>query len=115
MDLLIKLIFAHFLFDYPLQGDFLAKGKNPVNPLPNIPWYHCMIAHAFIHAAAVYLITKSLLCGIIEFGVHFMIDVEKCKGTISYTEDQFLHIHFKVFYVLLLTTLLPFLSNIFPS
>jgi hypothetical protein len=102
MDILIKLIFAHFLFDYPLQADFLAKGKNPVNPLPNIPWYHCMIAHAFMHAAAVYFITNRLLFGFVEFVIHFVVDVEKCKGTIDYTQDQLLHILFKISYAILL-------------
>jgi hypothetical protein len=28
LETLALLIFAHFLADYPLQGDFLAKGKN---------------------------------------------------------------------------------------
>lgn len=31
-------LFAHFLFDFPLQGDFLSRAKNPLSPLPGVSW-----------------------------------------------------------------------------
>jgi hypothetical protein len=31
------LLVAHVLADYPLQGAFLARGKNHRNPIPGIP------------------------------------------------------------------------------
>ena len=30
------LILCHFIFDYPLQGDFLAKAKNETAPIPAV-------------------------------------------------------------------------------
>ena len=51
--MLFVLVVAHFLCDFPLQGDFLAKAKNPEAPLPGVPWQWAMLAHAAIHAGAV--------------------------------------------------------------
>jgi len=55
--LLLWLISAHFLCDYPLQGDFLARGKNHKAPLQGVPWYQCLVAHSVIHGAAATLLT----------------------------------------------------------
>jgi hypothetical protein len=55
--LLIALLTAHALADYPLQGDFLSKAKNRMAPIPGVPWRQALGAHAFIHAGAVALIT----------------------------------------------------------
>lgn len=48
--MLTALIAGHFLCDYPLQGDFLSKAKNRVNPIPGVPWYQ---ASGGIHSAGV--------------------------------------------------------------
>jgi Protein of unknown function (DUF3307) len=89
---LFLLIAGHALADYPLQGDFLARGKNFRNPIPGVPWYQCMLAHCMIHAGVVYLITHSLVIGLAEFGLHFMIDYAKCDGRLTFNQDQGLHI-----------------------
>jgi hypothetical protein len=99
--MLLLLVFCHFLADYPLQGDFLAKAKNPVNPIPNIPWYQAMVAHCSIHAGFVFLVTGNFLFAGIEFFVHYLTDTAKCKGRISYNIDQFIHIITKIVIVLL--------------
>lgn len=99
LHLLFLLFAAHFLCDYPLQGDFLAKGKNRFNPLPGIPWYWCMLAHCFIHAGAVYLITGNPFLGIVELAIHFKQDDMKCAGELSFNGDQLLHLWAKVVYV----------------
>jgi len=94
--ILFLLTVGHFLCDYPLQGDFLARGKNHVNPIPGVPWYQCLTAHAGIHSGMVYLITGSLFLGLLEFVLHFGIDYTKCSGKISYNTDQFLHFLCKI-------------------
>lgn len=99
---LFLLIAAHCLCDYPLQGDFLAKGKNRWNPLPGIPWYQCLAAHAMIHAGAVALITGSLWLGIMELIAHFAIDHAKCAGWFGFDVDQALHVICKITWVFVL-------------
>jgi hypothetical protein len=56
MTLLLLLLFAHALADYPLQGDFLAQYKNPWPPIrvagivpKNEIWPWCMGAHCVKH------------------------------------------------------------------
>lgn len=100
ITLFFLLIGLHCLADYPLQGDFLARGKNFMNPIPGIPWYQCMFAHSAIHSLFVVLATGYPILGLYEFGMHFIIDCIKCKGLISYNVDQLLHIVCKMCWVL---------------
>lgn len=93
--LFLMMCFGHCLADYPLQGEFLAKGKNFKNPIPGYPWYTLMAVHCFLHAGFVYLITGSLPLALAEFVVHFWIDCRKCDNSISFNYDQFLHIGYK--------------------
>jgi hypothetical protein len=98
---LFWLIAAHFVIDYPLQGDTTAKQKNPNcdNPLSvHVPWYYWMTAHAIMHAAAVAYITKNPIATLCEFVAHFVIDYQKCKGHISIHTDQILHVSCKLLY-----------------
>lgn len=99
MGLFLILIGLHCLCDYPLQGDFLAKGKNHLDPIPGIPWYHCLFAHAAIHGMAVGIATQTPMLGVCETVLHFMIDHFKCGKMFGYNMDQFLHILCKVFWV----------------
>lgn len=100
---LFFLIAAHCLCDYPLQGDFLSKGKNHrASPyLEWMPWYCCLIAHTFIHAGAVLLITNSLLCAFGELVLHSVIDYLKCSGKFNALTDQILHILCKIIWVII--------------
>ena len=102
MSLFALLVLVHLLADYPLQGDFMAKAKNPSTPIPGVPWYTLMGSHAFIHAAFVHLLTGSAICGAVEAGAHFAIDYAKCRNLIGYNADQLLHIACKLGYVLFL-------------
>jgi|SRR6516164_6737387 hypothetical protein len=93
----ILLLFAgHALCDYPLQGDFLARGKNHKTPITGVPWYQCLFAHALIHAGMVYLITQSTTFASLEFIVHFWTDYAKCDGKLTFNQDQAIHYGFKV-------------------
>lgn len=98
----LLLVCGHFLADYPLQGDFLATAKNRFKPIPGVPWYQAMGAHAGIHAGMVGVITGSIALAICEFLVHARIDDSKCRGDISYNMDQFLHIFCKLVWTLIL-------------
>src|ERR1700678_4445267 len=81
MGALLLLLFAgHALCDCPLQGDFLAKGKNRWKAIPGVPWGQCLFAHALIHAGMVFLITKSLWLGVAELVIHAATDYAKCAG-----------------------------------
>jgi hypothetical protein len=93
------LLAAHGVCDYPLQGDFLARGKNHKNPLPGIPWWQCLFWHAMIHAGAVLLITGNPFLGIAELAAHLVIDYGKCDGWFGFNTDQVLHVSCKLIWV----------------
>ena len=51
--LFLKLLAVHYIADFPLQGDFLANAKNHRKPIPGVPWYQALFAHAVIQGAGV--------------------------------------------------------------
>lgn len=95
---LAMLIVAHALADYPLQGDFLARAKNPWAPIPGVPWYWAMGSHAAIHGGFVWFVTGVWWMGLAEFVLHTLIDLGKCRGLLDFNEDQFGHLACKVTY-----------------
>ncbi len=95
------LIFFHFLADYPLQGDFLAKAKNRNAPIPHIPWQQALFAHAFIHAGFVFLATGSIIAFIGELVIHAVTDDMKCRGELTFNQDQAIHFGCKALWALL--------------
>jgi len=92
IQMMLAMFVAHALCDYPLQGDFLARAKNPVAPIPGVPWAWAMSAHCAIHAGAVGAITGSVVLAVIEFVLHFHFDNMKCRGRITFSGDQGLHL-----------------------
>ncbi len=103
MNTLFALLGAHAVADYPLQGDFLAKAKNRNAPIPGVPWYHGLGAHALIHGAAVAVITRSAGLGVAETVIHAITDDLKCSGRLSFNQDQAIHVACKVLWSLLAT------------
>ena len=101
---LFLLCVGHAIADYPLQGDFLAKGKNHTAPLPGVPWWQCLTAHAVIHSGFVFaviyfmggVLAICLALAMLEFGLHWCIDYLKSDGNLTYNQDQSLHIASKV-------------------
>lgn len=98
------LIAAHAVCDYPLQGDFLAKAKNRSMPIPGVPWWQALGAHAAIHGGAVALVTGIWWLGLLEAASHFVIDDLKCTGRLgagakAFNADQLLHLVCKVIWV----------------
>lgn len=92
--LALMLFAAHWVADYPLQGDFLASAKS-AGPLRA---YH-LIAHAGIHGGAVMVVTGNVWLGLIEWALHTVIDEAKVKGKTSFATDQALHLICKAVYI----------------
>lgn len=92
MTLFLLMMFWHFLADYPLQGDFLARAKNRTNPIPGTPWWQALVGHSYIHAAGVGIITGMVELAIAEFVAHAAIDDAKCRGKLTFNHDQALHV-----------------------
>ncbi len=99
LTMLFLLLAAHALADYPLQGDFLAKAKNRAAPIPGVPFYQALGAHAVIHSGFVALITGVWWLGLAEVVAHALIDDAKCTGKIDFNTDQVLHVACKLFWV----------------
>lgn len=93
---LLVLIFCHFLADFPLQGDFLARAKSPMFG-DTWTWVTCMVAHCSIHAGFVLLATRSVFLAGFQFVTHFIIDYAKLAGWFgggskAFVMDQALHV-----------------------
>lgn len=98
---------GHALMDYPLQGEFLSTCKSrhllqarndPTRPVHI--WPICMTAHCLLHAVAVWAITGCFILCVIEFVLHWIIDLAKCENWTTFTQDQALHIVCKIAYVI---------------
>lgn len=105
MNILWWLIVAHAVCDFPLQGDFLARGKNHRAPLAGVPWIVCLFAHSLIHGGAVALVTGNVLLGAAETAAHAWLDWAKCDGRYGFAVDQGLHILSKCVWILVLIPL----------
>ncbi|WP_431014573.1 DUF3307 domain-containing protein [Bradyrhizobium pachyrhizi] len=92
------MLIGHALADYPLQGDWLSKAKNPTLALVpgEVIWPGALLAHAAIHAGAVKLATGSWALAACEFVAHAAIDLWKCRGGLSYNGDQAAHLLCKI-------------------
>jgi hypothetical protein len=106
LDIIFYLIVGHFLADFSLQTDIIAKFKNPnlneeaVNST-GVPWYYWMLAHCSIHGMLVGLILGIWWIGLLEIIIHFAIDYSKCKKIINIHHDQFLHLIWKIIWFIL--------------
>lgn len=104
MEALAWMLIGHAVADYPLQGDWLSKAKNPTLDLVpgQMIWPMALLSHAAIHAGAVKLATGSWLLAGCEFFAHTLIDYLKCRGELSYNQDQFAHFGCKLLWFLVL-------------
>lgn len=92
IEVLGLMVVGHFVADYPLQGEFLARAKSRRDGIPGVPWYQALGAHAAIHGGAVGIVTGSVTLGVAEAFVHAFIDDRKCMGRLTYDQDQALHL-----------------------
>jgi len=97
----LLLLAGHALCDYPLQGDFLSREKDRNNPKPHAPWYQALAAHALTHGGMVALVTGSTRMGIAETIIHAVTDDLKCRGKLSFDQDQAIHIGCKLLWAAL--------------
>lgn len=95
-ELLLLLVGAHCLADFPLQGAFLAEAKNPQTALGGEWWPVALPAHALIHGFTVTLLTGSAVLGLAEAVAHAALDVAKCYRLIGLRTDQAAHLACKV-------------------
>jgi len=102
IDTLFLLIAGHALADYPLQGDFLAKAKNRRIPMPGVPFWQALGAHALIHGGVVAIVTGIWWLGLCEAVAHAVIDDAKCTGKIGFNADQAFHVACKVLWVFIM-------------
>ena len=110
MALFFQLLVGHVLGDYVFQRSIMATSKSRhaeifktvSNRFP--PWYYWLLAHALVHGGAVFLVTGNLALGLIETGLHAVIDFCKCEGWFNVHVDQALHIACKLAYVLFITS-----------
>lgn len=98
-ELFLMLMVGHALADYPLQGEFLSKAKNPNTAIPGIPWLIIMANHAAIHGGMVWFLTGSIWFGLLEFMFHGWIDTAKCRGLLTFSQDQAAHVLCKLLYI----------------
>lgn len=96
LQTLFLLLVGHALADYPLQGDFLSKAKNRAAPMPGVPFFQALGAHALIHGGFVAMITGVWWLGVAEAVAHAAIDDAKCTGKIGFNTDQVLHVACKL-------------------
>ena len=99
MKTFFALMCAHALCDFQLQNGAMYERKASGEG----DWYIWMLAHALICGGGVYAVTGSLFLGITETVAHFIIDTWKANDRIGLHADQFLHISFRIIYVIYLT------------
>ena len=93
ITLFATLLCTHFLLDFAIQGDFVAKYKaRIVDEKENVFWKWVLTAHAASHTLPVLILTQSVLLGLLMFTSHFVIDFLKCEQKINFNQDQTLHI-----------------------
>ena len=93
ITLFVTLLCTHFLLDFAIQGDFVAKYKaRTIDDSNNVMWKWVLTAHAASHTLPVLILTQSVLLGLVMFISHFVIDFLKCEQKINFNQDQTLHI-----------------------
>ena len=103
-ELLFQLVVMHAMLDFMLQPDIMASAKSRHSRYHErgsheFPaWYYWMGAHALGHGGAVYLVTGNIFLGLIETGLHAVIDHLKCEHKTTLPQDQALHLVCKLGY-----------------
>jgi len=105
MVLFFQFLVGHALGDFVLQRQVMATAKSRHAEIyrtagKGFPdWYYWLGAHALVHGGAVFLISGSLLLGVVETVLHAAIDFSKCEHWIGLHIDQILHLLCKAGYV----------------
>ena len=102
MPILFWLLVGHAVCDFPLQGEFLSKAKNYLDPIRGVSSLYCLIMHSLIHAGMVAIVTGNFFLAMCELVIHTATDALKIAGIIGFKTDQAIHILSKVLYVVLM-------------
>lgn len=103
MDILEKifwLVALHFVADFHLQSDFIAKNKRPgSSPI----WHWVLTAHSLLHGVMVAFVLNPLF-GLFEALTHGLIDYSKESGRLGtgnkgFIMDQSLHLGLKAIWL----------------
>ena len=85
INLIFKLLFAHFLADVALQSTYTATAKHKSKLF--------LFAHSFIYGGVIYYICGEILfVGLLALATHYIIDELKIEKKISMMTDQILHL-----------------------
>jgi hypothetical protein len=106
LNLLILLVLAHFVCDFALQSDRMAREKITGADV-TLDWRWWLTAHAATHGLAVALLTALPLLGLAETLLHAIIDWLKGRLRFSLLLDQALHLIAKLAWVAVAIALLP--------
>lgn len=106
IEILFILLFLHFLADFSLQSEAMAKGKNrhfkpeyvPEGQKYKITWFYWLIAHAFIQGGLIFIFFPIVWIALIEVVFHFLLDFFKCDNITNPHIDQGLHILLRIIY-----------------
>lgn len=98
LDLLILLALAHFVCDFGLQTDRMAREKIAGGDV-TLNWRWWLVSHAATHGLAVALLTGIPLLGLAETVLHAIIDWSKGRLRFSLALDQSLHLACKLLWV----------------
>ncbi len=107
ISIALKLLIAHAIFDFVLQPTAMAMGKNRHHTIHGSTeeqkmfphWPYWLTSHALVHGGAVWFVTGSMTLGVVETGLHWIIDFVKCEERIGTHTDQFLHLATKAVYL----------------
>lgn len=94
---------VHFLCDFGLQSDRMAREKCPGRD-STLPWGWWLGAHAAIHGLGVGLVTGLPELAVAEVMAHALIDHLKCRGLFGINIDQALHLTCKLAWIVLVAS-----------
>jgi hypothetical protein len=100
-ELMALLTMGHFLGDFGLQSDRMAREKCP-GCSSTLPWQWWLTSHAAIHGFLVAWITGIPALGLAEWGAHTLIDIGKCQNRYNLGIDQALHLLCKLAWIALM-------------
>lgn len=113
----LLLLAGHFIADFWMQSDALARMKNrhrkpevPPGQTPQTIWPYALSAHASHHGVCVALATGSWTLGLAEMVAHAVVDFGKCENWYGIHVDQALHLVCKVAWLVVIVLAAP--SNV---
>ena len=109
IKLLFVLIAAHFVADFSLQTEPMAREKRRASDTELqkiVPWYWWLTAHSMTHGFLTWVVLGlglqfygAVYIAMAETVAHWFIDFGKCEGYYGLKVDQALHLICKIMWV----------------